>query len=195
MNTAWIIPGMKVKAIVASSESLSGGRYYNIDDVGRIYKINFPHEDMRVEWLDQSERIHDGVWHAKFTDVIPQYESNQQVFDIVAKHLLTQNDKSISPQGVCQYRHDKGLMCAAGVLLPDHIVNPYWNSFSILTVGPRAAFDSLNLDIDFVRDLQIIHDFHGVREWHSSLMRFAQNNDIDPAGLFQFDPVTYSKAT
>lgn len=39
--------------------------------------------------------------------------NKQQVFDIVSKHLLTQNCQSENNFGVCKYRF-KDLKCAAG---------------------------------------------------------------------------------
>ena len=44
--------------------------------------------------------------------------STQEVFDFVAIHLLTQNEKSGDDQ-VCYYRSPTGLKCAAGCLIAD----------------------------------------------------------------------------
>ena len=43
----------------------------------------------------------------------------QEVFDIVSKHLLKQNERSGFSDDSCSYRGPNGLKCAAGILIPD----------------------------------------------------------------------------
>lgn len=47
-------------------------------------------------------------------NTLPQ-ATEQELFDYIATHLLTQNEKSMSSMG-CQY-HIKDLKCAAGCLI------------------------------------------------------------------------------
>ncbi len=44
--------------------------------------------------------------------------TKQEIFDKVATHLLTQNEKALNSVGGCVYRTDKGLKCAVGCLIP-----------------------------------------------------------------------------
>lgn len=49
----------------------------------------------------------------------------QEVFDKVARHLLTQGQRSILREtGRCAYRGDEGCMCAVGVLIADEHYHP-----------------------------------------------------------------------
>ena len=52
----------------------------------------------------------------------------QEVFNIVATHLMRQNCKSKDGNS-CRYRHD-GLLCAAGALIP---ADQYQSDFEKLT--------------------------------------------------------------
>lgn len=49
----------------------------------------------------------------------------KQGFDIVKKHLLTQNKQSVEEfSGKCRYRGGEGLKCAIGCLIPDDMYKP-----------------------------------------------------------------------
>lgn len=45
----------------------------------------------------------------------------QEIFDTVAKHLITQGQQSQRDDGTCLYRGPGGLKCAVGVLIPDDV--------------------------------------------------------------------------
>ena len=49
--------------------------------------------------------------------------TSQEVFDVVAKHLLTQNAKSMDDpwDEMCAYRGENGRRCAVGALIPDDL--------------------------------------------------------------------------
>jgi hypothetical protein len=52
--------------------------------------------------------------------------TDQEVFDQVANHLLTQNKRSVSATDntLCVYRSPDGLKCAAGCLIADDEYDP-----------------------------------------------------------------------
>lgn len=43
----------------------------------------------------------------------------QMMADEIATHMLTQNERSVTSDGMCLYRGPRGLMCAAGKLIDD----------------------------------------------------------------------------
>jgi hypothetical protein len=67
----------------------------------------------------------------------PVRMKNWELFDAVARHLLTQNAQScsIGPNGGCAYRGDQGRKCAVGFMIPDELMTPDIEGASI--EGPR----------------------------------------------------------
>lgn len=65
--------------------------------------------------------------------------NNQEIFDRVARHLLTQNAKAIAPDGACSYRAPGGLMCAVGCLIPDSYYDPKLEHNSIGSLESSLA--------------------------------------------------------
>lgn len=60
----------------------------------------------------------------------------QEVFDYVADHLLKQGERSLTPTQGCLYRGGRGLSCAVGCLIPDHI---YDVNMEGITAGPLLS--------------------------------------------------------
>ncbi len=126
------------------------------------------------------------------------YTSLQQVFDIVAKHLLTQMKRSERPGNYvgsnqddevpfCAYRASDGSKCAIGCLIPDDIYNPDWEGHCVGTLlsckplfrklfAPRSDSDQDLTEpwYAFLLGLQIIHDTSLPEEWEYDLERFAE---------------------
>jgi hypothetical protein len=127
-------------------------------------------------------------------------ETAQEIYDIVASHMLRQNEKShftirfsvldSKPLWAqydsaiifhrCAYRGTNGLKCAAGCLIPEEI---YKSDFE------GVPWTSLIHSHDFPQDhrklienLQHIHDSFSVDRWHSALIDLAQmyslNTDV-----------------
>lgn len=113
---------------------------------------------------------------------LPQ-ASPQEVFDQVAQHLLTQNEKfkSKSSNGeVCLYRSGE-LKCAAGCLIGD---DEYVSSMD--GDGEGSSWTNLvNLGAvppehqNLVTPLQNIHDNDDPDEWAELLEEFADENSLD----------------
>ena len=116
----------------------------------------------------------------------------QEIFDIIANHLLTQNQKSLSSQGMCVYKSTTELSCAVGCLLKnkdttsyegigvhnlrhnlqdrDH-KNLYQDLLSVGVPDIDEAFDLLD-------DLQTVHDLREPKEWKKQLQELAENKGL-----------------
>lgn len=105
----------------------------------------------------------------------------QEIFDTVAKHLLTQNAVSASgerhsPSNAfeCLYRGDNGLRCAVGCLIPDDVYDPVMEgspAVELICNFPRLFH--LREHSHMLSDLQDMHDEEDPRYWPKSLARLA----------------------
>lgn len=98
-----------------------------------------------------------------------QESTAQEVFNFVAKHLLTQNKRAFNHG--CRYKickDGKVLKCAAGCLIPDNI---YSSSMEGSTwSGLTTAFPQFSSQHnELIRRLQIVHDSSSVENWSSEL--------------------------
>lgn len=113
--------------------------------------------------------------------------SKQAIFDKVAIHLLTQNQRATSEPYYevtsCMYRARNGLKCAAGCLLTDSEVTKIGegNSFGEGYVPYR-----LKRNASFVHELQCLHDEHYPHEWKIKLLELAARNDLRVGALKEF---------
>jgi hypothetical protein len=98
------------------------------------------------------------------------FENHQEIFDRVAEHLLTQNQRSsvqtISSPNSCRYRLGE-LKCAIGCLIPDELYDPEMESHTVVGDSVRYLFDEKFLP--FLHNLQRIHDVDPVDQWQESL--------------------------
>jgi len=96
--------------------------------------------------------------------------TQQETFDKVVKHLLTQNYQCVDEAGNCVYRDDKGGSCAAGCLIPDYDYHP---KMEYLAIDPHRttkneateAVLKEGHDLFLVCDLQQIHDENEPEKW------------------------------
>ncbi len=104
----------------------------------------------------------------------------QEVFDQVARHLLTQGKKSISENNqYCMYRGFNDTKCAAGCLIAD---DEYRSEFEIktwaeLVIGGYVV--SKNHYV-LITKLQDIHDCHEPEDWRVILNNLAEESDLKP---------------
>lgn len=105
-------------------------------------------------------------------------KTNQEIFDIVAKHLLTQKVKSecvLNPGTVyshvsCRYRGDNGRKCAAGVLMPDALYNDVLEGWSVANIRVLAAMPDVEMEsVPLVERLQKLHDLVQPYDWYDEL--------------------------
>lgn len=109
-------------------------------------------------------------------------DNSQQMFDKVAKHLLTQNAKSR-----CLYRSQEGMMCAIGCLIPDDLYSP--NMEGIWVERLVAYFPELEKfipDLALADRLQSIHDVCASSRWRGELRRAAKDFHLSDKILKRF---------
>lgn len=118
----------------------------------------------------------------------------QEIFDKVARHLLTQNAKSVvldaDGEELCRYRGDGGMKCAAGALIEDTEYDPrmegyVWrpsNSEVLGSVMERVGHPEL------VGELQGVHDGWEVWFWPKELRRVAANHGLSSQVVDELRP-------
>jgi hypothetical protein len=122
----------------------------------------------------------------------------QAIFDKVYTHLMTQKKRAARREripsiygvshrrAICQYRAADGLRCAVGALIPDELYDPWMDEagsvFALFGDGrsaPLAGHLGLNLDseeeLDFLANLQYIHDQNKPSLWRRKLNRLAKD--------------------
>lgn len=101
--------------------------------------------------------------------------TEQEVFDQVAKHLLTQKTKSVvcpESNNNCKYRGYDGLKCAAGCLIADDEYNPLMEGQNWRGLVDKGYVD--NQHTILIQELQNTHDLHRVCTWESELKLIAE---------------------
>ena len=117
--------------------------------------------------------------------------NNQEMFDTVVTHLLTQKVRSEGPtpeaaklrglmfnDNSCLYRGPGGLKCAAGCLIPD---DKYSESMEALAVDGLPFFNELCTTISqmmLLKKLQRIHDNDEPSNWEGYLRELANANNL-----------------
>ena len=94
----------------------------------------------------------------------------QEIFEKVAKHLLTQGKKSVYAHGdgdtLCSYKSPDGLQCAIGILIKDEF---YFPGMEGQRATGKDVFRALERSLpnfpvwdnrEFLQGLQHIHDDH-----------------------------------
>lgn len=117
----------------------------------------------------------------------------QQLFDAVAKHLLTQGQKSRDDNGNCLYRGPDNLKCAIGALIRDECYSP---RLETKYVGSRSVCEALicsgvfermpasfDRGITLLALLQQVHDDSEVATWREDLTHLARRFELDLAVL------------
>lgn len=123
--------------------------------------------------------------------------SNQEVFDTIAKHLLSQKVKSIISSGNCKYYiPERNLRCAVGILFKD-FSEAEIEEVGNTTIGalydpmtPRAKklrnlLNKAGVDVnnsrqlELLQGLQFLHDYKGTQEWIPELKRIAKEYDLE----------------
>lgn len=114
------------------------------------------------------------------------FEQRQEIFNIVAAHLMKQGKRSEMGffAKICMYKFN-GLKCAVGVLIKDEFYDELMERKSVHSPLVREALrksgwdighgDIGEGDIEFLSRLQHIHDSVAVEEWSEGLSLFAYN--------------------
>lgn len=107
--------------------------------------------------------------------------TEQQVFNQVVTHLLTQNQQSLSARGDCLYRAGE-LKCAAGCLIGDDEYNEevmedmIWSSLAIEGVVPQEHKVLISA-------FQRIHDGSAPESWPNKFRQLAIDNELEMPDL------------
>lgn len=107
--------------------------------------------------------------------------TNQEIFNKVYKHLLTQNKQAVSynlfygqKNKLCKYR-SKNLKCAIGCLIPDKLYSKNMEGLSVEELAieyPELGFKKGNIRL--LGDLQSIHDLYDPTLWKQELKDIAK---------------------
>ena len=107
--------------------------------------------------------------------------TKQEIFDRVARHLLTQK-KHAMIDDTCAYRTPDGLKCAIGCLIPDELYTPKIEGFSVDDGPVIEVLERTGLSCDeFLYELQTIHDGAAVYFWAKELHTLASLHGLSHA--------------
>ena len=105
--------------------------------------------------------------------------TNQEAFDAVAKHLLTQMKPSVAENDSqsCLYRGPDGLKCAIGALIPD---DQYRKEFEYQGIDEIAQYVPAleGVSVHLLLELQLIHDDDDALHWKYALIKFATEHGL-----------------
>lgn len=102
--------------------------------------------------------------------------TNQEAFDLVYRHLLTQNERSESliEKGVrCVYRSTDGKKCAAGILIEDDQYRPDMEGVGITWFKHQWLPQLRAVNDELLSRLQDVHDRALVEDWELNLRHIA----------------------
>ena len=107
----------------------------------------------------------------------------QEVFDVCALHLLTQNKRAVGSGGDCVYRSPCGLKCAIGVLISDeeYTENMEESDVHKLTEGTNSEPHRRLLNA-----LQYLHDEDDLDLWTDGLIRLANTYGLSDKLVVNF---------
>lgn len=112
--------------------------------------------------------------------------TDQELFDTVTRHLLTQNATAMEGDGQCKYRTEDGKKCAIGCLIPD---DRYDHLLEGRGVGSRRINDAAGISDDQVtlaRRLQSVHDIYFPPDWPRILRGAASEFGLSPHVIEEF---------
>lgn len=114
--------------------------------------------------------------------------TEQEVFDFIANHLLTQKVKASNELGKCFYRTSDGRKCAAGCIIEDSFYKESFEGHDWSFIKNEYSTESINLDYHFklIYNLQSIHDTKGIIFWKESLKRLAEERNLSTEILDKF---------
>ncbi|MBS7458845.1 hypothetical protein [Coralloluteibacterium stylophorae] len=110
----------------------------------------------------------------------------QEVFDQVARHLMTQGEPAMNADGSsCVYHAADGLMCAAGCLIAPEEMRTDWEGRSWDSATRRGAPEA---HVGLIERLQTVHDSaRGIPtsevlpRWRAGLSRVAHRCHLSAA--------------
>ena len=110
----------------------------------------------------------------------------QEIFDTVARHLLTQKARAEDNLG-CMYHAPDGKKCAVGCLITDEEYSPSMENTAISDLINNNRLKRLSPFQGLLQDLQYVHDRILPEEWPFRLRDFASAHHLSPAVLKEFE--------
>ena len=104
--------------------------------------------------------------------------TEQEIFNTVCDHLMKQGRKS---KGSWQYayRGEGGAMCAVGCLISDDEYDEGMEGDVVEQIYGRGDLPPrLEPHVNFLAELQVIHDHEAVREWPTHLRKLAAERNL-----------------
>lgn len=109
--------------------------------------------------------------------------SAQELFVKVANHLLKQGKRSADSNDYCLYRGPDGMMCAAGILIPDEVYKPEMEQQAWYKLVSNFDFPTEHKDL--ITDLQIIHDDYPSENWRVHLIQHGKRHNLNTEFLVE----------
>ena len=112
--------------------------------------------------------------------------TDQEIFDRVATHLLSQGRRSMGANDSCASRGHDGLQCAVGCLIPDELYRyelEGWSPTSGVVGGVlrQALGQVLGWQRQSLLDqLQTVHDVSMLQSWRRGLHGIALSHGLSP---------------
>jgi len=109
----------------------------------------------------------------------------RELFAVIAKHLLTQNDQASDKTGRCRYRGENSMKCAIGILITDDVYakcgdNPIEgndvNTHSVIDAIRKSGWEVYPEDkriVAMLRACQHCHDMFVPSDWPDQLIHIA----------------------
>jgi hypothetical protein len=117
-------------------------------------------------------------------------KSFQEIFDFVASHLLTQNERAMEEGYLCKYRIGN-LKCAVGALIADEDYNHGFEGNSLITlkgIREHSIFNDIEEErLMLLNDLQTVHDRNVVVLWPERLYSLAKKFSLSDEVLKKFE--------
>jgi hypothetical protein len=118
----------------------------------------------------------------------------QAVFNKVWAHAQTMTEKSRIGGRGCLYQHPDGNRCFVGALIDDEATRKHYDTLGGVTdIPPVFLIVSLSRyapeetflrseDLDFLQNLQEIHDENAMEDWESELIKVADYHGLSLPG-------------
>lgn len=85
--------------------------------------------------------------------------NNQEAFDLMVNHLITQGRAAADDNGECLYRGPEGTKCAVGILIPDDKYTPAMENLNPYQLVEHHGLDFGDVETGFLYDAQNrLHD-------------------------------------
>ena len=121
-------------------------------------------------------------------------ENLQDIYDTVARHLLTQGRPATNVLTVCCFRAPDGTSCAIGCLIPNELYKPElelrWGPYALADIGllPREEVEKqFSSRVLLLCKLQEVHDTavewkpeDVIKNWKKALSRVAKQFNLRP---------------